>query len=489
MLNSLTAREQARISENGREYRMTAQPFGSYSAARLQQDINEGNTVLGGMLTAVNRSLEPHLSGLVRNAYAGGFDFEQYFRKREYYIRTSLQYSYTEGAQEAITALQRSPVHYFQREGAPHVEVDSSRTNLRGTSGSIQIGRRGGKKFIFQQLFQWGSPGFDLNDMGYLESTDYKLINGYAGYVEDRPRGILRNYEVYAFSRHLWNYGGEYTFGRAGLESNISFTNKWYLYLCGFYDPRTVESGMLRGGPPVLLNPRWGTDVSIGSDQSEKLWLKAYHGTVLGSRRYAQFAWLEVNYRPIPNMGLSARLNYTYWNKGLEYAGRQDLPAGGKVYLMSSFEQHTAALTLRMDYSLTPGLSVQFYGNPFLSSGRYTEFKRAAATMDKTYGNRFRLLGGDVLSYRASDNTYVVSETNGGRYEFANPDFSFREFRFNLVARWEYRPNSVVYLVWSQSRSGSSGEYISSFGQNTKALFAYSPDNALALKINYWFSL
>ena len=172
LLNSLTAREQARISENGREYRMTAQPFGSYSAARLQQDINEGNTVLGGMLTAVNRSLEPHLSGLVRNAYAGGFDFEQYFRKREYYIRTRLQYSYTEGAQEAITALQRSPVHYFQREGAPHVEVDSSRTNLRGTSGSIQIGRRGGKKFIFQQLFQWGSPGFDLNDMGYLESTD-----------------------------------------------------------------------------------------------------------------------------------------------------------------------------------------------------------------------------------------------------------------------------------------------------------------------------
>ena len=489
-LNSLTAREQARITENGREYRTTAQPFASYSVARVQQDINEGNTVLGGMLTAVNRSLdEPHLYSLVRNAYTGGFDFEQYFLKREYYIRTSLQYSYTEGEREAITALQRSPAHYFQREGAPHVAVDSSRTNLQGTSGSVHIGRRGGKKFIFQQLFQWGSPGFDLNDMGYLESTDYKLINGYAGYVENTPRGMLRNYEAYLFSRHYWNYGGVYTFGRAGVEANLSFTNKWYLYLCGFYDPRTVETGMLRGGPPVLVNPRWGTDMSVGSDQSEKLWLKAYHGTVLGRQRYAQFAWLEANYRPIPNMGLSARLNYTYWNKGLEYAGKQELPSGENVYLMSAFRQHTSALTLRVDYSLSPDLSIQFYGNPFLSSGKYSEFKRAARTMDKAYADRFRLLGEDALSYRAADNVYVVSETNGNRYEFANPDFSFREFRFNLVARWEYRPNSSLYLVWSQNRSGSSEEYISSFGQNTKALFGYSPDNALMLKFNYWFSL
>jgi hypothetical protein len=490
LLNSLTARERARITENGREYRMTAQPFGSYSVARVQQDINEGNTVVGGMLTAVNRSLgEEHLSSLVRNAYTGGFDFEQYFRNREYYLRGSLQYSRTEGAEEAITALQRSPVHYFQRDGAPHVAVDSSRTHLQGSSGNLQVGRGGGKKFVFRSVFQWTSPGFDLNDMGYLETADYQSANGYAGYVEHRPRGVFRNYDVYAFYRFYWDYGGRYTFGRAGLESTMSFTNKWYLYLCGFYDPRTVESGMLRGGPPVLVNPRWGTDMSIGSDQSESLWLKAYHGTVLGSRRYAQFAWIEANYRPIPNMGLSARLNYSYWDKGLEYAGSQDLASGGKVYLMSAFEQHTAALTLRVDYSLTPDLSIQFYGNPFLSSGKYREFKRATDTMDKAYDNRFRLLGEEVLSYRPSDNKYVVSETNGDRYEFANPDFSFREFRFNLVVRWEYHPNSIVYLVWSQSRSGSAEEYIPSFGQNTKALFGYSPDNALMIKLNYWFSL
>ena len=156
---------------------------------------------------------------------------------------------------------------------------------------------------------------------------------------------------------------------------------------------------------------------------------------------------------------------------------------------MGSLRQQTLGLTLRVDYSITPDFSVQFYGNPFMSSGRYYEFKRATNTMDNTYENRFRLLGDNVLTYDAADNVYSVEETNGDTYTFDNPDFSFREFRLNLVARWEYRPNSTVYLVWGQDRSGSASEYISSFNRNTKDLFAYSPTNVFMVKLNYWFTL
>ncbi|MDR1919656.1 MAG: carbohydrate binding family 9 domain-containing protein [Tannerellaceae bacterium] len=490
LLNSLTARENAKITEDGREYGMTAQPFSSYSVARVQQDINRGNTVFGGMLTAVNRSLTNNLlPSLAREAYVGGFDFEQYIRKREFFLKGSLQYSHVGGSPEAITALQRSPVHYFQREGAPHIAVDSARSSLQGTSGAIQIGRRGGKKLIFQTQFIWASPGFELNQIGYLQSADYKQLNPWLAYVENVPAGIFRNYSIYAFGRYNWDYSGMATFGRTGLESEMNFINKWYLYLCGFYDSKTVETALLRGGTPVLLNPRWGTDLILGSDQSKAFWMKAYHGTVLGVKRYAQFMWVEANYRPIPNMGLSARFAYEYWNRGLEYAGQQEMASGDNVYLMSALKQHTAGLTIRMDYSLTPDLSLQFYGNPFLSSGKYTEFKRATQTMDANYANRFRLLGSDVLTYKDSDNQYLVSEANGDKYSFDNPDFSFREFRFNLVVRWEYRPNSILYLVWGQNRSGQADTYIPSMSENTKALFAYHPTNAFMLKLNYWFAL
>lgn len=490
VLNSITSKESAKITDNGVEYKMTAQPLTSYSVAHVQQDIKGGNTILGGMLTATNRSIkDDHLSFLPRNAYTGAFDFTQYFKNREYYAMGSVQYSYVEGSTEAMTALQESPVHNYQREGASYISVDSSRSNLKGSSGTILIGRGGENKIVSEHRFMWASPGFDLNNVGYLQSADFKLWRGYVAYIENKPQGIFRNYMVDPFYRFVWDYGNTLTFARAGIEGNASFTNKWGFYACGFYDFKTVENGMLRGGPAVLLNPRWGTDLEVWTDQSKKISVNAYHGTVLSDQRYAHFANASINYRPIPNLGLMARVNYTYWNRGLEYAAAEELDSGKKAYVMSSLKQNVVGLTLRMDYSITPDFSIQFYGNPFMSSGKYTKFKRATHTMDSKFDNRFHLLGEDVLTYNTEDNNYSVKETNGDTYTFDNPDFSFREFRFNLVARWEYRPNSTIYLVWGQDRSGSASEYISSFRQNTKELFNYTPTNVFMIKLNYWFTL
>jgi len=492
VLNSITAKETVKILQDEREYRMTAQPAISYSVARIQQDINKGNTIIGGMLTSTNRFLnekDDHLSFLNRNAYTGGADFAQYFKNREYFVKGAGQYSYAEGSREAMITLQRSPVHNFQREGAAHISVDSLRTNLHGSAGTITIGRGGENKIVSEQIFAWTSPGFDPNDLGYLQSADYKMLRGYVSYVESKPApDFLCFYYIAPFYRLLWDYGNTQTFGLSGFETEIHFTNKWGVFFDTFYEFRNVDTGMLRGGPAVLLNPRWGTDICIWSDESKKASAKVYHGTVLGNKRYAQFAWAEFRYRPIPNLGLSGRIDYTYWRKGLEYAGQPTIDSGENIYLMSALKHDITGFTFRADYSITPDLSVQFYGNPFISSGKYTEFKRASRTMDKNYDNRFVLLDDGVLHYNSENNSYSVIETKGFQYSFDNPDFSFREFRFNLVARWEYRPNSTLYLVWAQNRSGTAGEYTSSLNENVKDLFQYNPNNVFMVKLSYWFS-
>jgi hypothetical protein len=491
LLNSLTAKESARIADaDGREYKMTAQPFASYSAARLQQDFNKGNTVIGGLATAVNRSIKDgHLSALVRNAYTGTFDFEQYFFKRNYFVRGSVSYSHVEGEKEALVAVQRSAVHNFQREGAAHVAVDSSRTHLSGTSGTIRIGKGGESKWQSGHVFSWHSPGFEPNDAGFLQNADEKRINGWAAYVENAPSGIFRRYTIDPFYNFKWDYSGATTYGVFGLEANMSFVNKWFLYAEGFYESCNVDNGMLRGGPPVKLNPRWGTDLNVETDNSKKVWAQAYHGTMFGEKRYAHYLSFQTSYRPASNLGLSAVWDYTYRNLGLEYVGKSALASGGTAYVMGALRQQVAGITLRMDYSITPDLSIRFYGNPFISTGKYSEFKRATNTVDRKYSNRFDLLDDDVLVYHADDKKYSATDAAGGKYSFSNPDFSFREFRFNLVMRWEYRPNSVVYLVWAQNRSGRANDYLASFGRNTQALFDYVPDNTLMLKLNYWFSL
>ena len=494
LLNSLTAKGKTKINDSGREYSMTSQPFTSYSVGRLQQDFKKGNTVIGAVLTSTNRSIkEDHLIGLVGNAYSGAIDFEQYFFKRDYFIKGIVQYSRVEGDKEAITNLQTSPVHFYQREGVTHLGVDSSRTNLTGNAGRIILGKRGqNAKIISEQRFYWASPGFDINNIGYLQKADYKGLNGFIGYYETKPKNIFNRYFFDIFYTFETDYSNKPIFGRIGSESELFFKNKYYAFFCAFYDVKQIETSMLRGGPPVDVNPRWGTDLMIDTDGSKRVAGSFYHGTVLGSKRYAQFANATIRYRPIPKLSISTRVNYTYWNKQLEYVGKPESDNGGnkQIYLMGALKQEIIGLTMRVEYIVTPELSIQFYGNPFISTGKYSDFKRATNTMDKNYDNRFYLLQQDELVYNTSDNKYFARETatNYG-YTFDNPDFSFREFRFNLVARWEYRPNSILYLVWAQDRSGRESEYIPSFSQNTKALFNYYPGNVLMIKLNYWFSI
>ena len=48
-------------------------------------------------------------------------------------------------------------------------------------------------------------------------------------------------------------------------------------------------------------------------------------------------------------------------------------------YVMGDIVQNTFYLTLRLNYSVTPELSIQFYGQPFIANGRYDAFKRISA--------------------------------------------------------------------------------------------------------------
>ncbi|MDR0231844.1 MAG: carbohydrate binding family 9 domain-containing protein, partial [Dysgonamonadaceae bacterium] len=489
VFNSITAKEYAKIMQDEHEYKMTAQPLTSYSVARVQQDINKGNTIIGGMLTSTNRSLrDDHLSFLSRNAYTGAVDFAQYFKNREYYTKGNLQYSHVTGSKDAMIAMQPSPVHNFQREGAHHLSIDSSRTALRGTSGTFILGRGGENKLQTEHRFIWFSPGFNLNDLGYLHSTDYKILWGWFNYMDNTPKGIIRKYNVIPYYRFQWDYSNTNIFSISGFEGETHFTNNMGFHWEIFSIFKDTESGMLRGGPIVRTNNISGTNLCFWTDNSKKVFAKFFYGMSTGNERHSHSGWAEVNYRPISNLGLMSRFDYSYRKVGLEYVGQQTLESGDNVYLMGAIRQDIAGLTFRVDYSITPDLSLQFYGSPFISSGKYNEFKRATHTMDKKYENRFVLLN-DALTSNPANNRYSVAESDNYQYSFVNPDFSFREFRFNLVMRWEYRPNSTLYLVWAQGRSGTSSQYVSSFNQNTKELFEYFPTNVFMLKLNYWFSL
>ena len=97
-----------------------------------------------------------------------------------------------------------------------------------------------------------------------------------------------------------------------------------------------------------------------------------------------------------------------------------------------------------------------------LSAGLAAEAVTEAAlrtgvgTLAHRYADRFHAFAADEIAYRAAGNAYDVSEASGTSYSFGNPDFNMKSLRGTVVLRWEYRPGSLLYFVWTQNRAAYS---------------------------------
>jgi len=194
-------------------------------------------------------------------------------------------------------------------------------------------------------------------------------------------------------------------------------------------------------------------------------------------------------FRPDKAMSISMNPFIDYNKDDLQYIDTIG-SANGDRYLFGRIDQKTLGITFRVNYSVTPDLSIQYYGQPFISAGKYSDFKKITAPRAESYGDRFHTFTNEV-SYDAAAEEFVVDEDLNGAADFSfdQPDFNFKQFRSNLVVRWEYIPGSTVFLVWSQSRTGfqDNGEF--SFRNDLRGLFDVYPDNIFLIKLNRWFSL
>jgi len=148
-------------------------------------------------------------------------------------------------------------------------------------------------------------------------------------------------------------------------------------------------------------------------------------------------------------------------------------------------------MVVRFDYCLTPNLSVQYYGQPFIAAGNYTHFKSVTRPRASVHTDQFKTFSAEEIVYDGENDQYAVDEDSDGQedFRFDKPDFNFRQFRSNLVLRWEYRAGSTLFLVWSQGRSNSIEEGRFSYRHDMRELFNVYPDNVFLVKCNYWFSL
>ena len=493
ILDAITASEQAEIDRQGQRRFVEVEPLTNYFISRIQKDYRQGATRIGGMFTATNRRItKPHLRFLNRAAYTGGFDFHHEWKDRTYFFSMRTAFSHIRGDREALLLVQTSPAHYFQRPDAPHLTLDSSRTTMSGHGGFAVFGRSGKGHIRFVIGTAWRSPGLELNDVGFIRSVDRKMQFVWVGLRYWQPFSIFRSLNINISQWSGWNFGNERLFWGANLSASGQFKNYWGFGLGMGKEGEALDVTALRGGPALLYPGAFMAWLNLRSDSR-----KNFRMGVSGFARWQDetearsFSLnISLSYRPGDALAISLTPFYSYRLSELQYL--QTLAVGGgKRYLFGSIEQNTLGVVLRFNYSLTPNLSIQYYGQPFVSAGRYFDFKNITSPRAKAYRNRFQVYRGAEIAYDPDTFLYRVDEDRDGEPDFAfrNPDFNFRQFRSNLVIRWEYTPGSTLFLVWAQERTGfaMTGDFL--VNRDLRQLFRVYPQNIFLIKINRWFSL
>jgi hypothetical protein len=490
LIQSLTANEYAKVSgPDGKVTTEKVEPLTNYLVARVQQSYKGANTVVGGMLTSVNRSIDvKSLEFLPNDAYTGGLDLLHHWHDKEFYIDGRLIGSYLDGTTTAITTLQESSARYFQRPGADYLDYDTTRTNLGGYGGKFKIGKGSKGLWRYSTGVTWFSPGIELNDLGYMNSADAINQENEIAYFVNKPVSIFRTYKIDLEQFNYWNFNGTYLGSGGHLAFTSEFKNQWSLALNLILHSSALDTKILRGGYDMLMPYTLYTFGGLHTDYSKKVILGLDYSYEYKGNNSARYYEIKpgVTFIPVRRFKIGVTADYLNNHDDLQYVSTEEYLSESK-YVLGSIDQQTYGFTLRLDLNITPEFSIQYYGSPFISTGHYADFKHVTNPVADIYNDRFALY--EKVDY--SDGSYNLYENGASDsyYSIANPDFNFHQFRSNLVAKWEYRLGSFIYLVWSSERTEQTLSSQATLKESFKELRSVFPKNIFLIKFNYWFSL
>jgi hypothetical protein len=448
----------------------TIEPTTNYGAVRLQQDFRKGESGIGFMGTAVNRNVDQWTENVLRrSAYVGAVDFRHRFAKGTYQVTGSLDFSTVTGTPAAIARTQRSSVHLYQRPD-DDLAFDSLRTSLTGDAEEVLFGKTSG--FIrFETSYQRRSPGFEVNDLGFLLRANQQSWNNWAAFNWTNPNKFMR--------RGFWNFNWWQFWTAQGLpleraantNAHFQMKNYWWIHFggtAGQLGRVFCDVDCARGGPALRVDPYiapWGG--IVGDDRKvviPELFFNYFVGD--GGRS------VSLNVNGGANLRFASRMTASLY--GSYTSSRDDKQPfgtfGDTAFTFAHLRRKTASINARVDYTVSPDLSIQLYASPFVSKGTFSNVRELLDPRADRYQDRFQTYG----------DTAVTNNPGG---------FNFKQFRSNFVVRWEYRPGSTLFVVWTQGREDPEGaqgtrSVMGDFGR----LFTQHPDNTFLVKVSYWLT-
>jgi hypothetical protein len=450
----------------------TIEPRTNYAVFRLNQDYGNGTGSVGLLLTSVERSLDEWSEDFMhKSAFTGAIDARKRWGKYE--ASGSYSMSRVSGTAEAIAATQRDPVHYYQRPD-DELEYDPLRTSLSGTGLEVRFNKVGGERSRFETGYGRRTAGLDVNDIGFLRQGDQQNWSTWYALRWNRPNGV--------FQRLNWNFNHWRHWTLEGLPTDVAFNsnvhvqwnNRWWLHAggtIGNIGETYCSHNCSRGGPAVRqelgLFPWLGFEGDSRRALSPNVFFN--YSRTDGGRSESFNVNPNVRLRVADRFTTSLGANITRNTDDNQFFGNFTDDADVTHYTFAHLEQRTLGLTWRAAYTFTPDATLQVYANPFISKGSYSNVRELDAPRAEQYDDRY-------MPYDAP-----VAQNPGG--------FNFKQFRSNVVFRWEYRPGSTLFLVWSQGRQDRlNTEGGNSFGGDFGDLFGRRADDVFLVKMSYWLN-
>ena len=474
-LHALTARENAEFSLNGVESKAEIEPQTYYGVARTLKEFKDRRHGLGFMTNAAVRSFDdPTLRDqLNRQSIVAGLDGWTFLDRNQTWVISGYSaMSHIQGTEARMRAVQTSSRHYFQRPDVDHLGVDPNATSLTGFASRYWLNKQKGNTFM-NAAVGFMNPEFDVNDLGFMSYAD--IINYHAGYGYKWTNTTkTRKYaDILGAVFSSFDFSGNRTWGGGYLAGSYEFFNNYSTNFNLAYNPQSISARRTRGGPLMVNPPGYQIGGYFDTDSKSKLfyWIEIGSYFVPDAGAFNWYLYPGFEWKPVSNVTLNVGPGFERVVEDAQYVDVTGAPPAtalfGRRYVFGHLEQKTVSANIRLNWAFTPRVSLQTFLQPLISSGAYTSFKDLALPR----------------SYEFRPSTYA---TDPG---FENPDFNFKSLRGNAVFRWEYRPGSAFFLVWTRERTDFENDGQFRPGPSWSRLVDADADNIFLAKLSYYFSL
>lgn len=493
-LDAVTRRESAPVQfADATRGRFEVEPATNYFAARVAKDLSGGATQVKAMATSVYRDLgDPYLqTRLSHHAEVLGVSGDTWWSKRTYRLMAQLAGTQVSGDTAAMRRIRFGSAHFFQRPDrtdpgaarAPH-------TSMSGLGGYARLSKEAGH-MLWELSTNFRTPAYNNNDIAFFSRADYWWMGANIFPLWTKPTKWYRQLYLIGGAQQQYNFDGDLNDRQFHAYAQVQTLSYWQVSAFWIHSPSVFDDRLTRGGP-VVRRPGFNyTSVNINTDSRKKIVGQFNTDRGCNTQGDCNHSFnLSLELRPRSNVTVTLGPSISHSETGFQFVGSYTDPTErrfyGTRYVFAHLEQNSLSMDTRVNVTFSPTLTLEMFLQPLIAAGdfsRYNQFAAPRSAQRLEFGRDF----GTVAVTPAG--IQVDADTLGGgapTFTFPDPTFTFRSLRGNAVVRWEYRPGSTLFLVWTRSGASSLSRGQIDFGDDARALFQGPSENIFLVKMTYW---